>query len=136
MAEGMKSGSFPHLKTLIVMDPENLDEDLKEVLEGMVYFTFDQIIEAGEDNTQAYAEVTPEDISFFSYTSGTTGTPKGAMIAQKNIASSVAGAHALIPEFDMKHISYLPLAHVFERVVLSLIIFRGGQYGLFSGDVR
>lgn len=58
------------------------------------------------------------------------------MIAQSNLCAAIAGCHTVIPEFEMIHISYLPLAHVFERIVYGLIVLRGGQYGMFGGDVR
>ena len=48
------------------------------------------------------------------------------MITQANIAAAVAGAHFFVPNFHIVHLSYLPLAHVLERVVYSMVIYRGG----------
>jgi len=131
-----KAGMFEHLKNFIIMDERNLNDELLNLLKDVNFYKLSEIIEAGKAQPKEYAQVKPDDICFFSYTSGTTGRPKGAMISHKNITAAVAGAHALIPEFEMKHISYLPLAHVFERVVLSLVIFRGGRYAMYGGDVR
>ena len=138
MVARCKEGAFPHLKTFIVMDEDNFTGDEKEILSGaeVSYFMMSEVIGAGKRELQEYADVKPEDISFFSYTSGTTGRPKGAIITQANIAAEVAGAHFFIPNFHMAHLSYLPLAHVFERIVYSMVIYRGGQYGMFNGDAR
>ncbi len=53
------------------------------------------------------------------YTSGTTGRPKGVLLSHKNIISNIKATIALIP-VNRKHqvISYLPLSHVFERMVI------------------
>ena len=68
-------------------------------------------------NDEAY-HVVPDDCITFCYTSGTTGPPKGAMLAQRNFCSFLA---ALVQNKDVKFtsedivLSYLPLPHVLER---------------------
>lgn len=136
MAEGIKAGKFPLLKTLVIMDEYNLTEDIRDTLKGIQYFTFSQITQAGRENIQPFADVKPEDISFFSYTSGTTGRPKGAMISHKNVINVIGGSTNSIPDIEMIYLSYLPLAHVLEKLIYTTIVYRGGQYGLFSGNIR
>ncbi len=64
------------------------------------------------------ALVDPDDTAIFVYTSGTTGPPKCAMITHRNILS-VLGSQAEISEFyeDDVALSFLPMAHVAERVL-------------------
>lgn len=80
-----------------------------------------------------------DDIFTICYTSGTTNLPKGAKLTQNNIAS---GQHCIVDsgaivDNNTVHISYLPLAHIMERVVLHMIIGNGGKANFIaSGDVK
>ncbi len=71
-------------------------------------------------------KITYEDAVTIIYTSGTTGTPKGVMLSHRNILSNVL---ACIPCFppgeEMRSLSFLPLNHIFERMVTYLYLFRG-----------
>lgn len=80
-----------------------------------------------------YEKVTPSDILTFSYTSGTTGFPKGAMITHKNIVSVIAIAQEenLVPS-DV-YLSYLPLPHILERLAVSSILSFGCSIGFYRG---
>jgi len=78
------------------------------------------------------------DVCTFSYTSGTTGDPKGALLTHTNIISSIAALSAddLLPTPADRHLSYLPLAHIFERCVQAQILFAGGSVAFFRGDPK
>lgn len=69
---------------------------------------------------------TPDDIATIIYTSGTTGNPKGVMLTHNNIISNFKAAKD-IPPFgeEAKAVSYLPLCHVYERMLNYLYHYLG-----------
>lgn len=59
-----------------------------------------------------------DDLATIIYTSGTTGRPKGVMLSHKNIVSSIKSIITLVPvNCDKRVVSFLPLSHIFERMV-------------------
>jgi len=67
-----------------------------------------------------------EDLATIIYTSGTTGKPKGVMLSHKNILSNVMDSMPCFPPGDnLRALSFLPLNHIFERMVSYLYLFKG-----------
>jgi len=91
---------------------------------------FEDVIEVGSqsnrDNPELFetlrSKIKPDDLATLIYTSGTTGMPKGVMLTHNNIASNVEASLEKLPfsadEFRGQNVlSYLPLSHVFERMI-------------------
>jgi long-chain acyl-CoA synthetase len=72
------------------------------------------------------AKIKYEDLATIIYTSGTTGTPKGVMLSHKNILSNViASIPCFPPGENSRCLSFLPLNHIFERMVSYIYMFHG-----------
>lgn len=69
-----------------------------------------------------------EDLCTILYTSGTTGFPKGVMLSHKNILSNVKNVDEVFDQIggkDVKALSFLPLNHIFERMVTYIYLYNG-----------
>jgi long-chain acyl-CoA synthetase len=65
-----------------------------------------------------------KDLATLIYTSGTTGTPKGVMLSHENILSNVMASKPCLPKFPaMKALSFLPLNHIFEKMITYFYLF-------------
>ena len=83
--------------------------------------------EAGFEKVKAIADtIRFEDLATIIYTSGTTGTPKGVMLSHRNLLSNVLDSIPCFPPGEnMRALSFLPLNHVFERMVSYVYLFKG-----------
>jgi long-chain acyl-CoA synthetase len=70
-----------------------------------------------EAQVDAWPRPTPGDVVELIFTSGTTGQPKGVILAHENIVASVGAMHLVVPPLDHRVVSLLPLSHLFEQAV-------------------
>ena len=92
---------------------------------------YEQLVSAADSNLEwlqsEVAKVAPTDFAFIVYTSGTTGHPKGALVAHgKHLAAAatVADHYPTLREKDHRTVAYLPLCHILGRdVAVTLPLF-------------
>ena len=89
-----------------------------------------------EEFDRSWHEVKPEDLATLVYTSGTTGPPKGVMITQRNVIWTAAsldrtGSYTT----GLRVICYLPLAHVYERLVTHYLAMWKQAHIYFCPDI-
>jgi len=80
-----------------------------------------------EELDQRKNNVKTDDLATLIYTSGTTGKPKGVMLSHKNIVSNVLSSYERVPldYGNSKGLSFLPICHIFERMILYLYQYCG-----------
>ena len=71
--------------------------------------------------------VLPSNLATIIYTSGTTGIPKGVMLTHENMVSNILSASKRLPDMENKNraISFLPLCHIFERIIIYMYYYSG-----------
>ncbi len=95
-------------------------------LEGVAHWS--ELTESGlQPDESVISRIGPETLATIIYTSGTTGNPKGVMLTHNNIASNVRDS---MPVFTFAHsgakaLSFLPLNHIFERMVTYVYLHSG-----------
>ncbi|WP_316934256.1 AMP-dependent synthetase/ligase [Hymenobacter sp. AT01-02] len=132
------------VKAVFVSDKKLLDK-VREATQGLNIppqnvFTFDKVegarhfselLDLGKQGNPADLEplkaaVQPDDLLTLIYTSGTTGQPKGVMLTHNNILSNCRNAQRFVPVTkDDKALSFLPLCHIFERMVTHIYLING-----------
>lgn len=112
---------LPELKDIFTFDDVKDATNWKELLESGKETDNQQEVEAIKDS------ISEDDLVSIIYTSGTTGKPKGVMLTHKNIVSDVLGCEDRIPYKDSKNkgLSFLPLCHVYERMIIYLFTTNG-----------
>lgn len=127
----------------VVVAKENIEEDIRPHVTsltslGIRLVSLASVLQTGYDvrPTEAYANSVfghtgQDDILTLCYTSGTTGPPKGVILTHQNVVSELLclRQHSQLPVIGQNdiHLSYLPVAHIMERIVLYFIMGSGAR---------
>ncbi|XP_068607219.1 long-chain-fatty-acid--CoA ligase 1a [Brachionichthys hirsutus] len=134
-------GKGSKVKTIVLMEAFDGDLLTRGQECGIEIINLKEFEALGKANQREPLPPKPEDLAIVCFTSGTTGHPKGAMLSHRSIIANTAAfikitQATLKPSHKDVLISYLPLAHMFERVVEAVILIHGARIGYFQGDIR
>ena len=116
--EGFKE-EMPHLTHVFSFDKVDGTTHWEDLIAQNKTITQENLI----SRTEA---VKPENLATIIYTSGTTGKPKGVMLSHKNILSNIKAVIQLLPiNNDHRVLSFLPMSHIFERMVVYTYLYLG-----------
>ena len=118
------------LETIVVIDGDAKGGRFRVLTLSEVADRGQAILDADPSAAEGYREtaaaVRPDALATIVYTSGTTGDPKGVMLTHRNIVSNVLATQGWLDlDPSDRILSFLPLSHVFERVVLFRCLFDG-----------
>ena len=124
-------GNTPTLLKIIIFDMEGLRN-----FSDTQCISFEELLEIGQKHYEGNASVweeeiqkaTPDDLMILTYTSGTTGPPKGAMISQSNMlfmAENLTNIYGVHPEDEQ--LAFLPLAHIAGRMFYTFLPIQSGS---------
>lgn len=102
----------------------------------VTYILYSKLELAGRVNPPPFSPGDRDALVSVCYTSGTTGVPKGAMLDHGSMVASSAGVLLNAPIFSGDvYVSYLPLAHIYERMNVQSLLHCGAAIGFYQGDI-
>ncbi|KAF8698195.1 hypothetical protein HU200_035714 [Digitaria exilis] len=131
-----------YLKTIISFGGVTNDHKDEAKNHGLSIFSWEEFLITGGSHQVHLPEKKRSDICTIMYTSGTTGDPKGVMLSNESLLVNVVGPVSVIQyagevfDQDDVYLSYLPLAHVFDRMFEEVFIYHGSKIGFWRGDVK
>ncbi|KAH9908059.1 acetyl-CoA synthetase-like protein [Xylariomycetidae sp. FL2044] len=137
---------IPSLKLIITMDSLDSGEQdgySKAALlngiaaqHGVQIWSMTDVEELGAKSAHPFRPPRPEDILTINYTSGTTGDPKGVVLTHANCVAAISSACSS-GSYTHKDVilSYLPLAHIFGRMIDQCAVSEGAAIGYFHGNM-
>jgi long-chain acyl-CoA synthetase len=131
-----------YLKTIVSFGKVTPEQKQEVEKSGLAIYSWTEFLQLGESQSFDLPIKKRSDICTIMYTSGTTGDPKGVLISNQSIITLLAGVKRLLESVDEKlgekdvYLSYLPLAHIFDRVIEEAFIWHGASIGFWRGDVK
>ena len=133
-----------HVKNIVIFDlftpvPEDVYVSLQKT--GLTIHSFKKLVEEVAEEEVNKLELNlpkPDDLMTICFTSGTTGLPKGVKITHRMIASEMAVLESsnVSLSSNARHLSFLPLAHIMERIVYIGIMTHGARLGFVYGNLK
>ncbi|KAL6595600.1 hypothetical protein ACP70R_047940 [Stipagrostis hirtigluma subsp. patula] len=125
---------MPSVRLIVVVGGDDANMPSAPATTGAEIITFSRLHKEGKMSPQPFRPPKPEDVATICYTSGTTGTPKGAVLSHENLIANVAGSSMGIKFYPSDvYISYLPLAHIYERANQVALLHYGVAIGFYQG---
>ncbi|KAF1334298.1 Long-chain-fatty-acid-coa ligase, partial [Globisporangium splendens] len=129
----------PHLKNIIICGAGDDAIESEARTRGLNVHHLADVEREGETRAMEPQSPSASSIVTLMYTSGTTGEPKGVVLTHSNFLSTTATTLDYLKAGSMElststvYLSYLPLAHIYERTAQVGILHRGGRIGFSQG---
>ncbi|KAK2968318.1 hypothetical protein RJ640_021707 [Escallonia rubra] len=133
----------PLYDTLVIVSFTSLTEEEKNKAAtiGVKPYTWNEFLHMGTEYPSEPLSPEKCNICTIMYTSGTSGEPKGVILTHENIATYIRGVDLFMEQFEDKmtvndvYISFLPLAHILDRMIEEYFFHKGASVGFYHGDM-
>ncbi|CAL5097125.1 unnamed protein product [Urochloa decumbens] len=134
--------SAKRLKALVTFTSATREQIKEADQNGMKMYSWHDFLKVGKVNPRQPCPPQANDICTIMYTSGTSGQPKGVMLTHESHAMYVKGVDLFMDQFDDKmttddvFLSFLPLAHILDRMIEEYFFHKGASIGYYHGDLN
>ncbi|KAL5983427.1 hypothetical protein ACLOJK_017512 [Asimina triloba] len=128
----------------VFVQDKKVKEEQKDVADsfGTKAYSWNEFLQIGKENPAELLPPQPSDTCTIMYTSGTSGDPKGVVLTHENHATYVRGVDLYMEQFEDKmtsedvFLSFLPLAHILDRMIEEYFFHKGASVGYYQGDIN
>ncbi|KAJ0449824.1 putative long-chain-fatty-acid--CoA ligase [Helianthus annuus] len=130
------------LKLIVCFTSMKEDEKKKADSMGIKSYAWNEFLHMGSKHPSELHTPEPSAICTIMYTSGTSGDPKGVIITHENATINIRGVDLFMEQFEDKmtvddvYLSFLPLAHILDRMIEEYFIRKGASVGFYHGDIN
>ncbi|GER42815.1 long-chain-fatty-acid CoA ligase [Striga asiatica] len=130
------------LKLIICFTSLTGEQKDKAASIGITTYSWKEILNMGRETPCEISPPKPSDIGTIMYTSGTSGDPKGVILTHENISTNIRGVDLFMEQFEDKmtvddvYISFLPLAHILDRMIEEYFFHKGASVGYYHGNIN
>ncbi|XP_034691835.1 long chain acyl-CoA synthetase 1 [Vitis riparia] len=134
--------SAKRLKLMVCFTSPTEEQKDKAADIGIKPYSWDEFLHMGKENPSEVFPPQPLDICTIMYTSGTSGDPKGVVLTHENVTTIVRGVDIFMEQFEDKmtvddvYLSFLPLAHILDRIIEEYFFHKGASVGYYHGDMN
>lgn len=128
---------------LVVCFTSFTEEEKNAAADGRINsYSWNEFLYMGKENPSDIVQPQPFNICTIMYTSGTSGDPKGVILTHENLATNVRGIDLFLAQFEEKmtvddvYLSFLPLAHILDRMIEEYFFHNGASVGFYHGDIN
>ncbi|KAK8972649.1 hypothetical protein V6N11_082578 [Hibiscus sabdariffa] len=134
--------STEQLKAMVCFTSLTEEDNAKASQMGIKTYSWAEFLCTGKENPHDISPPQPFDTCTIMYTSGTSGDPKGVVLTHETMATFVYGVNLFMDQFEDKmtvddvYLSFLPLAHILDRMIEEYFFHKGASVGYYHGNLK